>query len=202
MFFCFKQKTAYEVRISDWSSDVCSSDLAGHADLARRIVHAILHRRPRRARQGRKIGAQRRRGSRGIGRRCRAVLHRLAGFGLLLLALAREQREQSARDDDAADDQAGARSLVLVLFGRPDVAIAIAEFSAAPVVHPAMARGIAPLPPGVATSTKPAHQLDPIVRRDIALLIAVVARFTANRPRIIFDRLPQRRGITAKTGRE
>src|SRR3546814_15135337 len=29
MFFCFfKQKTAYEVRISDWSSDVCSSDLA------------------------------------------------------------------------------------------------------------------------------------------------------------------------------
>src|SRR3546814_10785491 len=24
--FCFKQKTAYEVRISDWSSDVCSSD--------------------------------------------------------------------------------------------------------------------------------------------------------------------------------
>src|SRR3546814_401082 len=26
--FCFKQKTAYEMRISDWSSDVCSSDLA------------------------------------------------------------------------------------------------------------------------------------------------------------------------------
>src|SRR3546814_6857005 len=26
-FFFFKQKTAYEVRISDWSSDVCSSDL-------------------------------------------------------------------------------------------------------------------------------------------------------------------------------
>src|SRR3546814_16301743 len=27
LFFCFKQKTAYEMRISDWSSDVCSSDL-------------------------------------------------------------------------------------------------------------------------------------------------------------------------------
>src|SRR3546814_7167043 len=27
MLFCFKQKTAYEMRISDWSSDVCSSDL-------------------------------------------------------------------------------------------------------------------------------------------------------------------------------
>src|SRR3546814_9880261 len=26
-FFFFKQKTAYEMRISDWSSDVCSSDL-------------------------------------------------------------------------------------------------------------------------------------------------------------------------------
>src|SRR3546814_5927599 len=26
-FFFFKQKTAYEIRISDWSSDVCSSDL-------------------------------------------------------------------------------------------------------------------------------------------------------------------------------
>src|SRR3546814_8298982 len=34
LFFFFKQKTAYEMRISDWSSDVCSSDVlrpdAGH----------------------------------------------------------------------------------------------------------------------------------------------------------------------------
>src|SRR3546814_9932393 len=29
LFFFFKQKTAYEMRISDWSSDVCSSDLDG-----------------------------------------------------------------------------------------------------------------------------------------------------------------------------
>src|SRR3546814_19254402 len=29
-FFFFKQKTAYEMRISDWSSDVCSSDLYYH----------------------------------------------------------------------------------------------------------------------------------------------------------------------------
>src|SRR3546814_961859 len=45
VFFFFKQKTAYEMRISDWSSDVCSSDLllqcvqdglrvAGNLDLA------------------------------------------------------------------------------------------------------------------------------------------------------------------------
>src|SRR3546814_8794121 len=30
-FYFFKQKTAYEMRISDWSSDVCSSDLPSHA---------------------------------------------------------------------------------------------------------------------------------------------------------------------------
>src|SRR3546814_6452997 len=33
VFFFFKQKTAYEMRISDWSSDVCSSDLAGDDEL-------------------------------------------------------------------------------------------------------------------------------------------------------------------------
>src|SRR3546814_1348690 len=31
-FFFFKQKTAYEMRISDWSSDVCSSDLQRQAE--------------------------------------------------------------------------------------------------------------------------------------------------------------------------
>src|SRR3546814_1109895 len=30
LFFFFKQKTAYEMRISDWSSDVCSSDLGSY----------------------------------------------------------------------------------------------------------------------------------------------------------------------------
>src|SRR3546814_12247648 len=38
MFFFFKQKTAYEMRISDWSSDVCSSDLGG-CDHAHPVVH-------------------------------------------------------------------------------------------------------------------------------------------------------------------
>src|SRR3546814_7678105 len=33
-FFFFKQKTAYEMRISDWSSDVCSSDLVTTASFA------------------------------------------------------------------------------------------------------------------------------------------------------------------------
>src|SRR3546814_3190926 len=37
IFFFFKQKTAYEMRISDWSSDVCSSDL----DLAQELQSII-----------------------------------------------------------------------------------------------------------------------------------------------------------------
>src|SRR3546814_7829008 len=35
-FFFFKQKTAYEMRISDWSSDVCSSDLVRRPDQSTR----------------------------------------------------------------------------------------------------------------------------------------------------------------------
>src|SRR3546814_6986508 len=35
VFFFFKQKTAYEMRISDWSSDVCSSDLLQEATAKR-----------------------------------------------------------------------------------------------------------------------------------------------------------------------
>src|SRR3546814_4785264 len=46
-FFFFKQKTAYEMRISDWSSDVCSSDLARLDDTrreAQREVNALAAR--------------------------------------------------------------------------------------------------------------------------------------------------------------
>src|SRR3546814_10784655 len=39
VFFLFKQKTAYEMRISDWSSDVCSSDLRNR-DRVAGILHA------------------------------------------------------------------------------------------------------------------------------------------------------------------
>src|SRR3546814_12078386 len=59
LFFFFKQKTAYEMRISDWSSDVCSSDLgdlfgdtgkrrfvrpAGADEAQDRIQHALADR--------------------------------------------------------------------------------------------------------------------------------------------------------------
>src|SRR3546814_4424141 len=39
--FCFKQKTAYELRISDGSSDVCSSDLSAYPRMAIRLMFAI-----------------------------------------------------------------------------------------------------------------------------------------------------------------
>src|SRR3546814_19174983 len=44
LFFFFKQKTAYEMRISDWSSDVCSSDLArlGLSKLEHLVVQDIF----------------------------------------------------------------------------------------------------------------------------------------------------------------
>src|SRR3546814_4247582 len=46
LFFFFKQKTAYEMRISDWSSDVCSSDLLLD-ELAQHIL-VVVHRPPER----------------------------------------------------------------------------------------------------------------------------------------------------------
>src|SRR3546814_12972284 len=44
LFFFFKQKTAYEMRISDWSSDVCSSDL-GRWATGRGLPRVFGHRR-------------------------------------------------------------------------------------------------------------------------------------------------------------
>src|SRR3546814_16982721 len=55
VFFVFKQKTAYEMRISDWSSDVCSSDLIKNAVLpyvSRRAGQALA-----RAQAQREVGS-------------------------------------------------------------------------------------------------------------------------------------------------
>src|SRR3546814_9805502 len=41
-FFFFKQKTAYEMRISDWSADVCSSDLRDRRRIERHLSDARL----------------------------------------------------------------------------------------------------------------------------------------------------------------
>src|SRR3546814_2418010 len=44
--FFFKQKTAYEMRISDWSSDVCSSDLTQQRFAIRLALRDLLPRSP------------------------------------------------------------------------------------------------------------------------------------------------------------
>src|SRR3546814_2217611 len=45
-FFFFKQKTAYDMRISDWSSDVCSSDLLDIAGAFLLLVARLVPLRP------------------------------------------------------------------------------------------------------------------------------------------------------------
>src|SRR3546814_1860019 len=62
-FFFFKQKTAYGMRISDWSSDVCSSDLLGDREgEPRRAIGDAGQ--PRRALLGRAVARQHRNGDR------------------------------------------------------------------------------------------------------------------------------------------
>src|SRR3546814_19266088 len=56
-FFFFKQKTAYEMRISDWSSDVCSSDLP-FADRRRELVLQGLQRQAVELRAAERLRAQ------------------------------------------------------------------------------------------------------------------------------------------------
>src|SRR3546814_1103016 len=62
-FFFFKQKTAYEMRISDWSSDVCSSDLHKHhqqrpqEDLLREF-YVLLRRAVRNRSEERRVGKE------------------------------------------------------------------------------------------------------------------------------------------------
>src|SRR3546814_8814658 len=52
MFCFFKQKTAYEMRISDWSSDVCSSDLPSVSNLTVQRIRASFTKRGIRLRYG------------------------------------------------------------------------------------------------------------------------------------------------------
>src|SRR3546814_3320215 len=73
-FFFFKQKTAYEMRISDWSSDVCSSDRVTYPPGNSGFV-LVEHYRfgPAAARQGRRHGfvfRRRRSEERRVGKEC------------------------------------------------------------------------------------------------------------------------------------
>src|SRR3546814_2294899 len=57
-FFFFKQKTAYEMRISDWSSDVCSSDLKRPNNNIRSLAQLNAQLRPIEPQDERRITTQ------------------------------------------------------------------------------------------------------------------------------------------------
>src|SRR3546814_2983961 len=82
-FFFFKQKTAYEIRISDWSSDVCSSDLDLHGELDNRTALVV-----------------------GIGEMGDLMLRQLRAAGLVRVLLAGQSRhvEAAARRMAASTD--------------------------------------------------------------------------------------------------
>src|SRR3546814_4696415 len=108
-FFFFKQKTAYEMRISDWSSDVCSSDLSETVAMRLHAAGNQIHLRQR------AIGAA-------------AVLHQLAladhrhealGQRLLLRELAELERadqlierQRSFMRGERIEDQIAARNRI------------------------------------------------------------------------------------------
>src|SRR3546814_10027129 len=79
VFFFFKQKTAYEMRISDWSSDVCSSDLPlklarGIGFVAGTLVHEVASRR-----EGFRVTLTRIAGSGAFRAGCLSLFFRLPG---------------------------------------------------------------------------------------------------------------------------
>src|SRR3546814_20827994 len=94
LVFFFKQKTAYEMRISDWSSDVCSSDLFGAVQFDQGIIdlaagesgHQMLKGADGNAGRVRQAGAQ---------LRIRDVFVARGGFGMF-------PREGAPPEDDAA----------------------------------------------------------------------------------------------------
>src|SRR3546814_14118934 len=93
-FFFFKQKTAYEMRISDWSSDVCSSDLDdGSVDWHQRAV-AVLDRVP--------VGGEEKVQARSLERVAPAPQHRQRRAG------PRQQHEHHGGDQHVAEQPVGA----------------------------------------------------------------------------------------------
>src|SRR3546814_2671413 len=87
MFFFLKQKTAYEMRISDWSSDVCSSDLWRPAGRDRKAQQAIVERHQR-------LGAR---------------AHRAQDFGMVGVEPAGERAERGQDQLGAGRDEASPR---------------------------------------------------------------------------------------------
>src|SRR3546814_3204187 len=98
VFFFFKQKTSYEMRISDWSSDVCSSDLLGPA-VDQRIIEihpGIVERGRARLDRNRLIGAVQRDRAKGgrLHLACLRQRHALC-----------EQRSPARKEDQQQDEE-------------------------------------------------------------------------------------------------
>src|SRR3546814_16989009 len=103
VFVFFKQKTAYEMRISDWSSDVCSSDLRGVAEVRKSAIHRGLQG----TRRAQRAPPPRRRSE--IARRDR----RVGGQSCAGPRLSRQAARRSGDARDAEDDAAGDRKSVV-----------------------------------------------------------------------------------------
>src|SRR3546814_9514744 len=98
LFFFFKQKTAYEMRISDWSSDVCSSDLAAASRQVRsRRLYRLSDRVARTYRAGRACAG----GVPAVG----ALLCRRGGHG----GVEAQVPATDADDDGRAEDRKSTR---------------------------------------------------------------------------------------------
>src|SRR3546814_20928176 len=87
-FFFFKQKTAYEMRISDWSSDVCSSDLIAEQVQEGRIGlvrHAFAQPVPHRRHVGKEAQMPKRRALGGEARLAPRERPAFGGPGLVII---------------------------------------------------------------------------------------------------------------------
>src|SRR3546814_1826358 len=133
LFFFFKQKTAYEMRISDWSSDVCSSDLFGDAVAhvhVRNADHALegRHQRPvaqREFRLGKLDAGGRQRGARRTevdGRDCAARRALLVATELLARILQANARQFGGQFLPLASQQTRGRAALDYLTG-PDATL-------------------------------------------------------------------------------
>src|SRR3546814_19080047 len=113
MFMFFKQKTAYEMRISDWSSDVCSSDLRARRSPAGLFTcgeienRRIFHRHPgpepgpagyRKRPMTRKTGPRIRSGMTTVGNRPEGDVYIIASLNLDRKSVVKEKREAEPVD--------------------------------------------------------------------------------------------------------
>src|SRR3546814_3870060 len=108
--FFFKQKTAYEMRISDWSSDVCSSDLPSVARERQQVRADEQHPRLRlRQHRGELRGSQ----ARVEGVAHRAHPHDAIPSLDMSLRVPRKRRDAVARPDAARGERARDRKSVV-----------------------------------------------------------------------------------------